>query len=218
MIKVIFFDVGGTLIHPHPSVGAIYSRVAERHGLVIPAELLNLRFKEIWKKNKGQRSTVDKEWWHQMVVEVFKGQPFNDPHAFFEDLYAEFEKKEVWHLYPDVEPTLSELKSRGIRLAVISNWDSRLPALLLNLHLDTFFEKQFISFDLKITKPDARFFQHALQKMHVEPLEALHIGDDLEEDIEGAQRVGMRAYHIDRLHKPKNSRTLSTLSDILLRL
>ncbi len=214
MIKAVLFDVGGTLITPHPSVGAIYSAVAARHGVHVAPEKLNLGFRTAWAKRKHERSLIDKKWWQSVVEESF-GQ---DTSAFFNEIYDEFEKKEVWRIYPDAEITLKALRDRGIRLAVASNWDARLPALLKQLDLERYFERQFISFDLKIVKPDVRFFQFALEEMAIDPMEMLHVGDDPVEDIEGAQKAGLRAYFIDRIHKPKNSRTLSSLDELLLRL
>lgn len=214
MIKAVLFDAGGTLLTPHPSVGAVYAKVAARHGIKASPEQLNLRFKEVWKTNKGQGRLVDKAWWQVVVKHVME----IENGTFFEDLYAEFEKPDVWHVYPDVEPALLALTQRKMRLAVASNWDSRLPALLKKLGLDRHFERQFISYDLKVAKPDKRFFDFALRALGLDPLEVLHVGDDLVEDIEGAQGAGLRAYHIDRTHKPKNSRTLTSLDEILLRL
>ncbi len=218
MIKVIFFDVGGTLIRPYPSVGAIYSNVAKRHGINESAERLEQKFKDAWRSEKSTRSKVTKEWWKQVVNVVFAEHKFDEPDAFFEDIYKEFEKKEVWQVFDDVLVTLNELKKRNIRLAVASNWDERLPALLTTLGLAPFFEAQFVSFHVGFAKPDRRFFDIALKTMNVDPLEAFHVGDDEKEDIEGAQTVGMRAYQIDRSRKPVNSRQLVSLTEILARI
>lgn len=214
MIKAVLFDVGGTLIAPHPSVGAVYSRVAARHGIERNPAELNIRFKESWRKRKGRRELVDKEWWRRVVDDVFE----RDSAGFFEELYDEFAKKEVWRIYPDVEEALGALKTRGLVLAVASNWDCRLPALLKGLNLERFFNRNFISFEMGTVKPDPRFFQRVLEELGLEPLEVLHVGDDLNEDIAGAQNAGLRAYHIDRLNKPKNSRTLSSLNELLVRI
>ncbi|MCG3203376.1 MAG: Phosphoglycolate phosphatase [Elusimicrobia bacterium] len=214
----MLFDVGGTLIHPHPSVGHIYAQVAEGHGVKESPNEINLKFKESWKKNKKIRTAIDKNWWKKIVFDVFDKNQFQSPESFFEELYKEFEQKHSWRIYPDVEDTLTALKNRAIRLALASNWDSRLPKLLDDLGLSRHFEKQFISFQIDLIKPDPKFFQTALHDLHLDPLEVIHIGDDLEEDIEGAQQAGLRAYLIDRLHKPKNSRGLSSLNEILVRI
>jgi putative hydrolase of the HAD superfamily len=217
LIRAVFFDVGGTLIHPHPSVGEIYSRVAAKHGVDKAGDVLNLRFNDAWKRQKTLGQTIEKEWWRNVVSDVFSDCTFADKNRFFDDLFEAFRNPAVWEIYPDVKETLTELGRRKLRLAVASNWDLRLPALLNDLGLAPFFERQFISFAVGFAKPDPRFFTHALSEMGVLGLEAIHIGDDLEEDVRAAESAGMRAYHIDRSKKPLNSRSLVDLSEVLSR-
>jgi putative hydrolase of the HAD superfamily len=218
MIKVVFFDVGGTLIEPFPSVGDIYSRVAAKHGVTMSPAVLNEKFKQVWKEKKPDRLTVDKNWWGDVVTAIFENQRFSNEQAFFDELYATFAYPQAWKIYGDVIETLDQLKQRSVRLAVASNWDSRLPALLDQLGLSSYFEHFFISFEMGLQKPNPEFFRRALQKMAVDPIEALHVGDDVEEDIRGAEAAGLRAYHINRREKPINSRMLVDLKEVLLRL
>ena len=218
MIKVVFFDVGGTLIHAHPSVGAIYSAVAARHGVTAPPEILNERFEKAWAPMKKVGNSHEKTWWRGMVQHVFEPYTFPDTDRFFEELYDSFREPSAWRLYPDVRETLEELQKRGVRMAIASNWDERLPGLLDALDLSKYFEKKFISFQLGVAKPDLRFFERALADMDADPLETAHVGDDPEEDIKGAESAGIRAYLINRKKKPINSRMMSELNEILLRL
>ena len=218
MIKVVLFDVGGTLIHAHPSVGGIYSKVAARHGVQAPAEILNERFEQAWGPAKKLGSSIEKGWWRGLVQKVFEPYTIPDGETFFDDLYDSFREPESWEIYPDVISTLDQLKEKGVRLAIASNWDERLPPLLDALDLARHFEKKFISFDVGVAKPDRRFFQRALDDMRSDPIETAHVGDDPEEDIKGAESAGIRAYLINRKRKPINSRMISDLSEILLRI
>ena len=218
MIKAVFFDVGGTLIRPFPSVGAIYSQAAARHGIEAPADLLDQRFKEEWKKQKAKRLSVDKPWWRELVEATFTAHSFKNFDAFFEDVYRAFAAKEAWAVFPDVRVTLEELRQRKLRLAVASNWDERLPDLLRVLDLDSAFECHFTSFQMGMTKPNPHFFKRALEAMKLHPLEAIHVGDDFEEDVKCAEAAGMRAYLLDREARPLSSRSLKNLSEITLRI
>ncbi len=218
MIKIVFFDVGGTLVRPQPSVGAIYSDVAKRHGVLSDPEDIDKRFKEVWKLKKATREPIDETWWKSIVGDVFKNHTFKDPESFFRDLYESFEKPSAWFIFPDVHSALAQLQKRGVRMAVASNWDSRLPRLLDDLKLSIYFERQFISFQSGIAKPDPAFFKNALKDMGGNPLEALHVGDDEVEDVRCAELAGMRAYLIDRKTKPINSRMLSSLEELNLRI
>lgn len=163
-------------------------------------------------------SSISKEWWRALVQKVFEPYDVPDGDRFFDDLFDSFREPAAWRLYADVRPTLDELQKRGIRMAVASNWDERLPPLLDALDLSRYFEKKFISFELGVAKPDTRFFQRALADMDADPLETAHVGDDPDEDVKGAESAGIRAYLINRKKKPVNSRMMSDLGEILLRL
>ncbi len=52
-VRALFFDVGGTLLHPWPSVGAIYASVARRHGMTVTVEGMERAFRESWAALKG---------------------------------------------------------------------------------------------------------------------------------------------------------------------
>ena len=48
-----------------------------------------------------------------------------------------FATPEAWRVYPDAIPVLRALRSDGVRLGIVSNWDSRLPGVLEMLELGT---------------------------------------------------------------------------------
>jgi putative hydrolase of the HAD superfamily len=217
MIRVVFFDVGGTLLKPYPSVGGIYSKVAERHGVKRNDQDLDQRFRVAWKNQKKLNPFIDEAWWQTVVFNVFAGSVFSNFEVFFKDLYAAFEDPQAWTIFDDVLPTFKQLQARGIRLAVASNWDARLPALLTRLGLSPYFEKQYVSFYTGVAKPDPDFFRQPLEEMKISPLEALHVGDE-ETDMLSAEAAGIRAYMINRDKKPINARMLVSLEEILARI
>ena len=53
--KAVFFDVGGTLISVHPSVGAVYAKHARDFGFTGTVDELNKGFRLQWKKNRWHR-------------------------------------------------------------------------------------------------------------------------------------------------------------------
>jgi putative hydrolase of the HAD superfamily len=218
MIKAVFLDAGGTLLTPFPSVGGVYARVAARHGVNASAETLDAAFKTAWKKHRETRQPVDKPWWKQVVAAVFEDQPVDNFEKLFEDVYAEFERKDAWRVFDDVFPTLDGLRQRSMRLAIVSNWDSRLPALLDTLGLAKYFERQFVSFGMGVAKPDPLLFKRALEQMELSAAEVIHVGDDIEEDVKGAEAAGIRAYHLDRRARPLNSRMMVSLDEIFVRI
>ena len=205
-IKAVFFDAGGTLFRPFPSVGEIYAEVAGRHGLTADPEELETVFHNTWRQRDGLASlsgqTSEKEerkWWYDLVWEVFSrlGRIENFE-AFFEELYDRFAQASAWSLFPDTLPVLQELKRRKKTVGIISNWDSRLFGICEELNLAPYLDFILASAVVGVAKPNPKIFHEALRKARVSPEEAVHVGDSLTDDVRGAEQAGIRAILIDR--------------------
>jgi putative hydrolase of the HAD superfamily len=96
-----------------------------------------------------------------------------------------------YRVLPGVPEALSRLRELGLELAVVGNWDFRLPEHLGRLGLAHHFRAIVTSADAGAAKPDPRPFLVALERLGVEPGRALHVGDS-EVDEEGARRAGIR--------------------------
>jgi FMN phosphatase YigB (HAD superfamily) len=100
--------------------------------------------------------------------------------------------------YPDSAPGLAALRERGLRLVCVSNWDCSLPEVLDRCGLASALDDVVTSAQAGSRKPDPAIFTAALVVAGVTAGEALHVGDTLSEDIEGARAAGIRALHLDR--------------------
>jgi putative hydrolase of the HAD superfamily len=100
--------------------------------------------------------------------------------------------------YPDAEPALGELRARGLRLIVVSNWDISLPRVLERCGLAGLVDETVTSAGAGARKPDPGIFNAALELAGADPGEALHVGDTEDEDLAGARAAGIRALLIDR--------------------
>lgn len=203
----VFFDAGRTLFAPYPSVGDIYASTAARYGcLDLDPRDLERRFTVAFKQNRGLGSLgtlsteeTERAWWRAVVQDVFSAFPAIPAFdAFFSELYDSFARAESWRVFPDVPEVLEHLRSRGVRLGVISNWDSRLRHILDELELSPYFETIVISALVGATKPHPQIFQAALERMGVGPHQAVHIGDNPDEDVKGPLALGMDAILIVR--------------------
>lgn len=205
--QAVFFDVGGTLVHVHPSVGEVYARLAHRHGVTAEPAVLQERFEAAWSSmvasvpRGANRYRVfpggETGWWREVVRRSFEGAEF-DPQPHFQEFFDAFSGGEAWRPYPEASSALADLAARGLRLGVISNWDSRLPALLEALGLRRYFSIIVYSAAEDVEKPAAEIFRRAARRGGVEPAQALHVGDRFEEDYRGARAAGMRALLVDR--------------------
>jgi putative hydrolase of the HAD superfamily len=100
--------------------------------------------------------------------------------------------------FPDAAPALEALRERGMRLVVVSNWDSSLPEWLQRTGLSGLVDGAVSSAVVGHAKPSPQVFEAGLEVAGVAPAEALHVGDSLEGDIVGARAAGVRGVLIVR--------------------
>jgi HAD superfamily hydrolase (TIGR01549 family) len=99
---------------------------------------------------------------------------------------------------PGAAPALGELRARGLRVVVVSNWDCSLPEVLAGIGLSKAVDAVVTSAVVGAAKPDPRIFRAALAAAGCDAGQALHVGDSLELDVAGARAVGIRALLIGR--------------------
>ncbi len=208
-VRLITFDVGGTLIHPHPSVGGVYAEVLTRRGFPADPEATERAFEEAWdqaarsvppdRERYGWSPHGERGYWRNLLAMTVRRLGGNHPPpGAAEELFERFGHRETWRIYPDVTGTLGSLASRGLPMGVLSNWDSRLPTLLRELGIRHYFGPILISALEGYEKPDPRFFHLAARRTGLEPAQILHVGDRELEDREGARRAGCRGLKIER--------------------
>lgn len=213
--KVIFLDAMGTLFNVRGSVGEIYSVIAAKYGVTVDAHSINHAFINSFKNSSPLAfESADKpkeltqqefSWWKNIVKTTFTElkilDEFTDFSAFFGELYLHFSTQKPWYIYPDVIPSLQTWQDQGIKLGVISNFDSRLYQVLKSLDLERFFSSITISSEAGAAKPNHKIFRLALQKHNCISPQAWHIGDSFREDYEGAKKVGIRGFWLNRSEK-----------------
>ena len=132
--------------------------------------------------------------------------------------YWELERE--FRLFPDVLPALERIRALGYRLGMITNVNSDPSGDLERVGLKGQFDVIVASSVVGFEKPDARIFGIALDALGVAPHEAVHVGDGLLADVEGAKAAGLKAVLLDRhdllvgLHHPR-IRSLLELPAIL---
>ena len=201
MIRVVTFDVGGTLIRPYPSVGAIYATAGQRFGLRAAPARLDEAFRNAWERRdrSGRNRPDGREWWRTLVFQVLDEVGFHGARVpCFDACYEAFAHARAWRVFDDVRPTLERLHAMEISLGLISNWDERLPGLLEELELARYFDWLLVSAVEGIQKPDLRLFERACRLAARPATEILHVGDDPEEDLRAARDAGMAGVLVDR--------------------
>jgi putative hydrolase of the HAD superfamily len=226
VIRTVFFDVGSTLITPDPSMAEIYRQALGPLGVDLDhrqfLEAFGLTWREMSEEIGAGRDRFgalpggEREYWRRYVGAVLaRLEARADVDRATAALHDAFARPESWRVYDDVRPAIAALAGSGLQLGIISNWDSRLPALLRSLDLEAPFGPVVYSAEAGHEKPSRVIFEQALARAGVPADEAVHIGDDRECDHEGAAAAGMTGLLLDRagVHPPGPA-VLRSLSEL----
>jgi HAD superfamily hydrolase (TIGR01549 family) len=199
-LRAVLFDVDFTLCRPGPELSPErYARIAARHGITLDvsryddareAAALNLK--------RHPELLHDDTIWHRFTEEIFLGM--GGPEGIASECATEIEQgwevSENFELFEDALPVLEELRAAQLRLGLVSNGIRDLREFVVHHRLDV--DAVVGSRAHGFVKPHPTIFQAALEQLGVEPAEAVMVGDSLEEDVEGARALGLRAILIDR--------------------
>ncbi|MDH5199529.1 MAG: HAD family hydrolase [Candidatus Bathyarchaeota archaeon] len=217
--KAVLFDLGGTLVKT-AEIPEIYRRILEIYGVKVTAN-------QILEAHKANENNVDalegqlkmgkQFWdkWNQTVVESigiqqnsrFLGERISELWWDYADLT----------LYPDVEETLIILKSKGIKIGIVTNgFRYDYEQILEKLGLSDQFEVVVGADTCNCGKPDTEIFLYAVDKLGLEPGEVVFVGNEYRYDYLGATRAGLKPLMIDREDKiSENVDVIKSLTDIL---
>ncbi len=223
-IKALFFDVGKTLLRPHPSVEEVCSEVLAGYGYNISSdELIPALMKadkayeeQYWKDDRFWLKEVDAaKFWAGLYKLMLKEVGIDgEAKTIAENLYNTFGKASRWRPFDDVVPAFEIMVAKGYRLGLISNWDSRLSSLMVETGLSKYLDFVISSASVGFLKPQPRIFELALERAGVEAAQALHVGDHYYADVMGARSVDILPVLIDRQRQTKTADCL-LINDLL---
>jgi len=208
VIKGLIFDVNGTLTDIHTDewnddVYRVVSNLLSYQGILLGANAIRESY---FKIIEGQKAACGERQPEFDVVGIFReilSRHLTDftrhlpPEklAQLPRLLAEAHRaasRYKLQLYPGVEDTLRRLLPK-YHLAVVSDAQSAFAVPELNaVGLLGYFDPVVVSGDLGYRKPDKRIFEKALTAMNMGPSEVVFVGNDMNSDIFGAQRMGLK--------------------------
>ena len=231
MIEIVFFDAGDTLLRPHPSFGELFSSVARDNGVDVSVDdvhrvqsklaphLIDLvedaDGNPLAYEGSSLSEEKSREYWTHLYRRLLKELGIVN-----EDLAVElcrvFSSSASYKLFDDVLPTLDSLDASGYRLGLISNFESWLEEMLIELEVGHHFKPSIISGVEGVEKPDPRIYELALERAGVSPENAVHVGDSPAMDMEPAASAGIRGILIDRSERYPNhpSPRVTSLEDL----
>jgi putative hydrolase of the HAD superfamily len=207
--RAVFFDVGETLLAPHPSFNELFAEIMGGLGYeVTPADTEEAlatvapSVSEVIGKARTTWSTSREEsrrFWRSLYGAMLAHWGIDDSSgAIFDVLYGRFTSYESYRLFPDVIPTLTACRAAGLTLGIVSNFEAWLEGMLIEMEVAPFFAFMVISGKEGVEKPDPAIFRLALERSGVAPEEAVFVGDHPRLDVEAASLMGMTGVLIDR--------------------
>jgi len=215
--EIVLLDVGGTLVRPSVSFGAVYAEAVAALGLDLDPARAERSIREVSREmdmaipsganRYAHFAGGEEEYWLRFARESLERASTTPlPPGFavraLERIREAFLDPAAWTVFPDVRPAIARMREDGARLAVVSNWDSRLPQVLERLDLASCFEDIGVSCFEGVEKPDPRIFARVLERLGSAPSKALHVGDVPDLDLAGARAAGVTGLLVDRREPP----------------
>jgi putative hydrolase of the HAD superfamily len=182
-----------------------------------------------WRDVDAARERGEERWggaggeagfWRRFVATVY-GRVGGGamPESILGELVAHFREERHWTLFPETKSVLADLRAQGLRLVIVSNWDSSLPALLDRLHLTAAVDEVVVSALVGVSKPARGIFDEAVRRASVPHAEVLHVGDSLTDDYHGAREAGLSALLLDRRGRAREGvEAIASLDEVPRRL
>jgi putative hydrolase of the HAD superfamily len=211
MTRAVLFDLGGTLVHYFTSAeaGAVYEEaISEAENLLRSRGLLRVDPADVRARaGSAHRPAgdhrvrpLDRRLAHFFQLDQLSRSPRLQRElcqAFLRPVFARARR------YEDALPVLRELRSRGFRLAIVSNtpWGSPGRLWRKEVRRQRLYDRvDAVVFctDVGWRKPAGQIFEFALAKTRTRPDLSLFVGDNLDWDVRGPRAAGMEAVLIDR--------------------
>jgi putative hydrolase of the HAD superfamily len=205
-VKLLCLDAGNTVIFlDHARLAAL----AVARGKVVTVEQLIVAEGEA-KALQEKGEMVDVEWdgrhlpgavgWGKMVgtMLALTGVSPRELASWLPGIWSEHVRWNLWSVVPEgLADALDSARSRGVKVAIVSNSEGMLDELFDKLGVLGSFDLVLDSGRIGIEKPDPRIFQMALDTFAVGGDNTLHLGDSIATDVRGARAAGIRVALID---------------------
>jgi putative hydrolase of the HAD superfamily len=199
-LRAILFDVDFTIAKPGPDLGPEgYRRLGKRFGLELdPGRYGEARAHAISTLERHPELDHDEEVWVLFTEQIIRGMGADTGRAYecALEMTRAWEHAHNFQIFDDVLPVLAELRAHRLKIGLVSNTGRNLDEFVAHHGLDV--DAAVSSGAHGKTKPHPTIFQAVLERLEVEPADAVMVGDSIEDDVEGAKAVGMRGILLDR--------------------
>jgi putative hydrolase of the HAD superfamily len=197
-VRAVLLDYYGTLAEATHWISA--DDVLAEHGYELPPETRDRWFNDGIEHLEHSRSRDHYVAWQRERLLGMLAETDVHPGEYEVILQKlrDGSESRILEAYPEVPGVLTELRGRGLRLAICSNWDWDLAEAVEEVALTELVDVQVSSAWAGARKPHPRIFEHALTKLGVEPSEAVFVGDTWGPDVAGPRSMGMTPLYLSR--------------------
>ncbi|VDL71648.1 unnamed protein product [Nippostrongylus brasiliensis] len=205
-VRVVSFDAMDTVITMSEPFNIVYSRVLKDFGFYVDPPRVAATFSKYMESLSssypcfGWNSIGDYEWWKRVIQGCLTEAcvstiPSDDIAAIARRLFGFYTTTNAWRIVdPELENVITKLRERGIGTAIVSNFDTRLRQILLNMNIHHLFDVVVASGEHGVEKPDPNIFKIITDHYGLSsPSELLHVGDSYRNDYQGAKNFGAHA-------------------------
>jgi len=201
-MKAVFFDVDFTLIYPGPTFrGEGYQQFCRRYGMDVnpaafaqavasAAQVLDEPGEPVYSADLFVKYT-------RHIIERMGGRG-DQLDACAREIYTEWAACQHFELYDEVPGVLRALATGGVRVGLISNSHRCLTSFQSHFELHGLIAGAVSASEHGFAKPHLSIFRTALDLVRVPASDAVMVGDNLRQDVEGALAAGMRAILLHR--------------------
>jgi len=205
--RAILLDALGTLVELLPPAPALRELLRERHGVEVSqsdaqqalrAEMAHYRDNCVHAADAEGLAALRGRCVAILAEQLGPAVRNIDPSELLQTLLESLQ----FRAFAEVPDALARWRAAGLRLVVASNWDISLHDVLERTRLRDLLDGVATSAEVGASKPAPLLFEEALALAGVGPSDALHVGDSLSADVEGARNAGIEAVWLNRSDEP----------------
>ena len=210
MIKAIFFDWFNTLAHYYPPREELESQALKELGFDVSPKALSpglyLADKHLYEENARLpiRQRIREEQtklytrFHRIILKEAGITTTDDVVSKLLFRMLELNNTMKFILFDDVIVTLKALKGKNLKLGLLTNLQTEVDSMCRELGIAAYLDFTVTSAEVGADKPQPPIFLKALELAHVKAAEAIHVGDQYQNDVLGARGVGISPILLDR--------------------
>jgi HAD superfamily hydrolase (TIGR01549 family) len=210
VIKAIFFDWFNTLAHYYPPREELESQALKELGFNISPKALSyglyLGDKHMYEENarlpirlrSAAEQTKLQTTFQRIILKEAGITPTDDVALKLVSRMIQLNASLKFVLFDDVIATLQELKQNNLKLGLLTNLQTEVNSMCRELGIASYLDFAVTSAEVGADKPQPPIFLKALELAKVKAGEAIHVGDQYQNDVLGAKGVGISPILLDR--------------------